>query len=420
MLIILTNEKEIIKKSIILMRRLLIKIIIMKIIAFCKNHVNGKDNYLYNKIRFLIQNDLFNNSITSIPIINSEKISNFENSKMIKILFNNKYDEYNELIKSIKYFEIFIKNKNKDNNNFELITENIITLITLGIYILLNDKNNINNLCKGDEEALKGFLGINKLKKAYTNEENKIIELNKEIFLYGNTKQISSISKDNLIQIIKSISYYSKINLNNDKHINFAVKYASHLYSPCVTKCSCCGQSFITEDEINKLKNQMNIKDIIQNIKNKKYLHMKKFYFNTDFGGFNEFSNIFPCHKIVRIICCKDKYKDLKRPNKNLILEEIKYLKNMNKKIRGNIYNETLIKQLIITSWDFLQRRQKLNKEQLELVNKEIVTFKERVMIEINEPQDNYIGYEENMDGLTEEEIKNLTTNIIPEKFINI
>ena len=417
---IITNEKEIIKKSIILMRRLLIKIIIMKIITICKNHVNGKDNYLYNKIRFLIENDLFNNIITSIPIINSEKISNFENSKMIKILFNNKYDEYNELIKSIKYFEIFINNKNKDNNDFELITENIITLITLGIYILLNDKNNINNLCKGDEEALKGFLGINKLKKAYTNEENKIIELNKEIFLYGNTKQISSISKDNLIQIIKSISYYSKINLNNDKHINFAVKYASHLYSPCVTKCSCCGQSFITEDEINKLKNQMNIKDIIQNIKNKKYLHMKKFYFTTDFGGFNEFSNIFPCHKIVRIICCKDKYKDLKRPNKNLILEEIKYLKNMNKKIRGNIYNETLIKQLIITSWDFLQRRQNLNKEQLELLNKEIVTFKERVMIEINEPQDDYIGYEENMDGLTEEEIKNLTTNIIPEKFINI
>ena len=92
----------------------------------------------------------------------------------------------------------------------------------------------------------------------------------------------------------------------------------------------------------------------------------------------------------------------------------------MNKKIRGNIYNEALIKQLIITSWDFLQRRQNLNKEQLELRNKEIVTFKERVMIEINEPQDDYICYEENMDGLTEEEIKNLTTNIIPEKFINI
>ena len=70
---------------------------------------------------------------------------------------------------------------------------------------------------------------------------------------------------------------------------------------------------------------------------------MKKFYFTTDFGGFDEFSNIYPCHKIVRIICCKEKYKDLKRPNKNLIIEEIKYLKNMNKKIRGNIYYEALI-----------------------------------------------------------------------------
>lgn len=75
---------------------------------------------------------------------------------------------------------------------------------------------------------------------------------------------------------------------------------------------------------------------------------------------------------------------------------------------------------MITTSWDFLQRRQKLNKEQLELVKKEIVTFKERVMIEINESQINYVDSEANMDGLTEEEIKNLTTNIIPEKYINI
>ena len=44
-----------------------------------------------------------------------------------------------------------------------------------------------------------------------------------------------------------------------------------------------------------------------------------------------------------------------------------------------------------------LQRRKKLNKEQIELVKKDIVTFKERVMIEINESQDNYVGYEANM-----------------------
>ena len=71
----------------------------------------------------------------------------------------------------------------------------------------------------------------------------------------------------------------------------------------------------------------MNIKDIIQNIKNKKYLYMKKFYFTTDFGGFNEFSNIFPCHKIVRIICCKDKYKDLKRPNEKFNFRRNKIFK---------------------------------------------------------------------------------------------
>jgi len=50
----------------------------------------------------------------------------------------------------------------------KLFTENIITLITLGIYILINDKKDINNLCISDEDALKGFLGVIDIKKSYS------------------------------------------------------------------------------------------------------------------------------------------------------------------------------------------------------------------------------------------------------------
>ena len=47
----------------------------------------------------------------------------------------------------------------------------MITLITMGVYILINDENNINYLFKNEEDALLGFIGVKKLKSSNTNEE---------------------------------------------------------------------------------------------------------------------------------------------------------------------------------------------------------------------------------------------------------
>ena len=78
---------------------------------------------------------------------------------MIKVLCRNEED-YKNLIKSVKYFEDYIKNKFKEEKNFQLFSDNMLTIMTVGIYILINDENNINNLCKSEEDALLGFLGI--------------------------------------------------------------------------------------------------------------------------------------------------------------------------------------------------------------------------------------------------------------------
>ena len=53
-----------------------------------------------------------------------------------------------------------------------------------------------------------------------------------------------------------------------------------------------------------------------------------------------------------------------------------------------------------------------MSEEGKKLLSKDILSFEERIKIEINEPQDNYLGIEAGYDGLTEEEIKDLTTNI--------
>ncbi len=73
--------------------------------------------------------------------------------------------------KIYKYFEEFKKNKYKDEENFALFSDNMITLITMGVYILINDENNINYLFKNEEDALLGFIGVKKLKSSNTNEE---------------------------------------------------------------------------------------------------------------------------------------------------------------------------------------------------------------------------------------------------------
>jgi hypothetical protein len=344
-------------------------------------------------------------------LINSEKICSFEKSKMIKSLYRSD-EELKDIIKSIKYFEEFIQKNYKNEEKFELFTENMITLITLGIYILINDENNVNDLCKSEEEALLGFLGVNKLKSEYTKEEEKIVNLNQDIFLYGNIKDINDISKEELLNIIKSISIYSKVKMNENKHHTMLCKFASHLYSPCVTKCCACGLSFITDEEIDKVKKNENLKEITENIKNRKYKHIQEYAYTTNNFGFNEYTNIFPGHKIVRIACTMDKFKDIQRPTRELILEEIKMFNKINRNSRGNIYYEKWIEDLVIFSWDFLQRKKNLSEKELKKLNNNCLTFEERVLIEVNEPQDDFVEKEATLDGLTPEEIKELTQNV--------
>ena len=190
-------------------------------------------------------------------------------------------------------------------------------------------------------------------------------------------------------------------------------KYGSHLFSPCVTKCSVCGLSFITDEEIANLKrNPNNINNYLENIKSRKYKHILEFCYTTEWFGYNEKTNIYPAHKIVRNVCNMDKFQNLERPTRELIIEEINYLKKINRNTRGNIYRESLIKGLIIYSWDFISRRNNLSEEKKQLTRKDCLPFQDRVLIEINEPQDDYIGVEANLEGLTEDEIKQLNLDI--------
>ena len=404
------KEDELKNKSIALMRRIFIKnLIVSRLINICKNIVSQKKKKFYDKMFYSIENDLFNNTKTTFPLIDSEKICNMESCKTIKILCGNE-DDYKDLMKSIKYFEEFIKKKYKEEENFKLFSDNMITIIIIGIYILIKDRN-INDLCKSEEDALLGFLGAKKLKSNYTNEETKIIELNKNIFLYGNIKEISELTKENIINLIKSISLYSKIKMNSDvKHSQFLCRFASHLFSPSSIKCSTCGTSFITDEEISNIKNGKAIN--FEKIKERKYSHFQKINNTTETMGYNETTNTWAAHKIVRIVCKMDKYKDLERPTKEIIITELNYIKKMKRKSRGNVYLNDLVEDLIKLTWDFLKRKKNLNEEQKKLLSKDLITFEERVKIEVNEPQDEYIITEATYDGLTEEEIASITPSL--------
>ena len=128
--------------------------------------------------------------------------------------------------------------------------------------------------------------------------------------------------------------------------------------------------------------------------------------------GYDENTNVFPGHKIVRIVFCMDNYKDLEISTKEEILEEINYFKKINRKSRGNVYLNNFVEALIKYTLGFLQRRKYLSEEGKKLVSKEMLSFEERVKIEVKEPQDDYVGVDASFDGLTQEEIKDLTSNI--------
>ena len=84
----------------------------------------------------------------------------------------------------------------------------------------------------------------------------------------------------------------------------------------------------------------------------------------------------------------------------------------MNIKTRGNVYSFDLVEDLIKLTWDFLQRRKNLNEEQKKKLSNDIISFEDRVIIEVNEPQDDYINSEATYDGLTKEEIESITPKL--------
>ena len=56
------------------MRKIFIKNeIISKVIAICKNKVRSKNENIFKKMCYSIENDLFDNDKTGFPIIGSEK-----------------------------------------------------------------------------------------------------------------------------------------------------------------------------------------------------------------------------------------------------------------------------------------------------------------------------------------------------------
>ena len=185
------------EKCIIIMRRIILIIIISKITIIYRNMISGNQNYIIIYSRLL--SCIFKNLISESYSRNST-IYNFEDS-IFHLIFNDS-NELDNLIKSKQYFELYINNKYKESEHFNLFSDKIMKIIILGIYIFINGNKNISDLYKNNEEAVKYFLDIG---KSSILQERKIIELNRQIFFYGNVKEIYEISQNELLDIITYI-----------------------------------------------------------------------------------------------------------------------------------------------------------------------------------------------------------------------
>ena len=94
---------------------------------------------------------------------------------------------------------------------------------------------------------------------------------------------------------------------------------------------------------------------------------------------------------------------DLQKPTRKLLEQEIYYV-NKKTKNKGGVFGENFIKKLICISLEYLERRKSMQK-----VENKIITFKDRVLIEIKQSQKEFIGNELTMEKLSKKEIDELT-----------
>ena len=492
-----------------IMKRLFIKILIDDISWLCKERASKKSIKFVEKyvnVFDAMKSDLFNME-NGVPLLDSQKLVSLENSQMLKNLYEKK--EYEDMVYGIKFFDytmnnVFYKDSEK---KFELISENIMTIITLCFYNIFSEKDGFQLLCKKEDDLIKYFIdfenqkklekeNLEKTKNKYLekkkerktgnfrnkkrtnkmyirgrrgrplkpwmtnsnqereeneeqkektkqkeNEEQKektkqkikneikeikennnllflpekkaeIIKYFEKIFFFSDKNNSNIITKEKLLELIKSFSPYEKYDSKLDeltiKHINFTAHYASHLYSPAVTQCCVCAESFIKDDEIEilkKEKDEKKIDEIINKIKERRNEHISKYYKVTYDNNNTPIDNglLVPCHEIVRTVCNYNENLNLQKPTRKLLEQEI-YYANKKTKNKGGVFGENFIKKLICISLEYLERRKSMEKAE----NK-IITFKDRVLIEINQSQKEFIGNELTMEKLSKEEIDELT-----------
>ena len=385
-----------------IMKKIFIKDVVESFINVCKKRAEKSNvlmfDYLY-QLHNAIQSDLFNTKITGIPLENSEKIANFENSNFLKLLLGVK--EYEEIIADIKIYDIVYSQIFKENK--KIISDELVTILLLCFYaIIKKDSNAFRFFCDVNEKILVNFINnleYNTIIKFTDDEKNLFKYLNEIIFEKEKTYDYKS--NENLLKIIKLHSPYKNITEIKDKsHIDYISNFATHLYGPPVTQCCVCGEEFMTEDE------KKQIKQIIENAQKRRNDHIKKFYNNDNELNKNDQNNLCSYHEIVRKICGSGDNKSLKKPNKEIIMEEINYALKKSKNRIGNIYNKDFINKLIILSNEFLQRigKRKSFKEKLSIL--------ERIIIEINEDQSKYIKTEPDKKILEDLEIKKIFENM--------
>ena len=346
--------------------RAFIKMLVSRMLLFVKE--DPVDNL--RMLQLALESDLYNTSTTGIPIRNSRKYSNLTNSNTIKLLFDKDFLKDNILEPLTTYCDA--------------IKVKLDTFIPSEpfLFILSHAINNLQNVSIKPESFLVLLMKNMDFKNIFWRRMNLVnVQLHNDF---------------------KSFSVFTK----GDPHA-LPVKFSPvNLSGPAITSCTSCGTPFIHQSDFD-----LPIEELVKIVKNNRNSHFKTVYHGEHP---NDTSSHYNLHKAVAISL--QSFFEL-NINRDMVLTVLHYIRSH---CKGNIHETQVIRSVVAVIWDYIQ---KVNSGIEPSDVYEYIDFKSRLSEEIHYLKlegKSQIGIDlATLDGLSKEEIKELTAPLSEEEVLD-
>jgi hypothetical protein len=338
-----------------------------------------------------IEADLFDASVTGIPLFNSARIAALTSSVAVRTAFGP--DAHKSILAELARVAKALGMATVD----ELVTPAALT------FALMELKRRITSVgvsaCNTKPEELLTALVTSDANQAFV-----------DAFFAGAVA--ATVTPASALADVQRIAPYAGVFTTLGTPHEAAPRFcAAHMFSPAVSVCGICGEQFATDQELADIckspADRAAVARVATEVRRRRAAHFAQVYHTEPDSNYpTRTSAITSTHRAARVVAERPEFATELRPTRAMVLAVIDFLRTLPEARRGCIFDAVLVRDIVLILWDFVQHRGALKAIR---PIPETLSVDDRLVLEATAGPARPGCDLCTMDGLTPEEIATLT-----------